>query len=100
MTGSKRLMLAAAGALIVGACAIWGGSASGQGLQQKLNSTQNKLSHARAHVGVLTTRISHESDQLQTLTTQVAALRNREAAVAAQLRAKQAELDQAQARLD
>jgi murein DD-endopeptidase MepM/ murein hydrolase activator NlpD len=100
MTGSKRLMLAAAGALIVCACAIWGGSASGQSLQQKLNSTQNKLSHARAHAGVLTTRISHESAQLQTLTSQVAALRNRRATVAAELRQKQAELDSAQARLE
>jgi murein DD-endopeptidase MepM/ murein hydrolase activator NlpD len=100
MTGSKRLMLAVAGALIVCACAIWGGSASGQSLQQKLNSTQNKLSHARAHAGVLTSRISHESAQLQTLTSQVAALRNREAVVAAELQQKQAELDDAQARLE
>jgi peptidoglycan DL-endopeptidase CwlO len=100
MTGSKRLMLAVAGALIVCACAIWGGSASGQSLQQKLNSTQNKLSHARAHAGVLTSRISHESAQLQTLTSQVAALRNRRATVAAELRQKQAELDSAQARLE
>jgi peptidoglycan DL-endopeptidase CwlO len=100
MTGSKRLMLAVAGALIVCACAIWGGSASGQSLQQKLNSTQNKLSHARAHAGVLTNRISHESEQLQTLTSQVAALRNRRATVATELRQKQAELDTAQARLE
>jgi murein DD-endopeptidase MepM/ murein hydrolase activator NlpD len=99
MTGSKRLMLAAAGALIVCACAIWGGSASGQSLQQKLNSKQSKLSHARAHAGVLTNRISHESAQLQTLTSQVAALRNREAAVRIQLQQRQAELDTAQARL-
>jgi murein DD-endopeptidase MepM/ murein hydrolase activator NlpD len=100
MTGSKRLMLAVAGALIVCACAIWGGSASGQSLQQKLNSTQNKLSHARAHAGVLTTRISHESAQLQTLTSQVATLRNHRATVAAELQQRQAELDSAQARLE
>ena len=100
MTGSKRLMLALCGAAAVCALALMGGNASGQGLQQKLNSTQNKLSHARAHAGVLTGRISHESDQLQRLTSQVAALRNREAVVAAELSQKQAELDQAQARLD
>ena len=76
------------------------GSASGQSLEQKLNSTQNKLSHARAHAGVLTSRISHESAQLQTLTSQVAALRNREAVVAAELQQKQAELDSARARLE
>jgi murein DD-endopeptidase MepM/ murein hydrolase activator NlpD len=100
MTGSKRLMLALCGALVACACALTVGNASGQSLQQKLNSTQNKLSHASAHAGVLTSRISHESAQLKTLTTQVAALRNREAAVAADLSQKQAELNQAQARLD
>ncbi len=100
MTGSKRLMLALSGAVAVCAFASWGGSASGQSLQQKLNSTQNKLSHTRAHAGVLTGRISHESAALQRLTSQVAALRNREAAVAAELQQKQAELEGAQARLD
>jgi len=100
MTGSKRLMLALCGAAAVCALALMGGNASGQDLQQKLNSTQNRLSHARAHAGVLTGRISHESAQLQRLTSQVAVLRNREAAVAAELSQKQAELDQAQARLD
>jgi len=96
---SKRLMLALAGALIVSACVLAGGSASGQSLQQKLNSTQNKLSHVRSHAGVLTNRISHESAQLQSLTSQVAALRNQVAQVAAELEQKQAELEQAQARL-
>ncbi len=100
MTGSKLLALALSGALVACACALTVGSASGQSLQQKLNSTQNKLSHARAHAGVLTSRISHESSQLQRLTSQVAALRNKEAAVAAELAQKQAELDQAQARLE
>jgi murein DD-endopeptidase MepM/ murein hydrolase activator NlpD len=99
MTGPKRLMLALSCALAVCAFALLGGSASGQSLQQKLNSTQNKLSHVRGHAGVLTSRISHESAQLQQLTTQVAALRNREAAVAAELSQKEAELNQAQARL-
>jgi murein DD-endopeptidase MepM/ murein hydrolase activator NlpD len=100
MTGSNRLMLALAGAMAVCACAMLGGSASGQDLQQKLNSKQGKLSHVRAHAGVLTGRISHESAQLQTLTSQVAALRNREAVVAAELAQRQTELEQAQARLD
>jgi murein DD-endopeptidase MepM/ murein hydrolase activator NlpD len=101
MTGSNRLTLALSGAVAACACAmLLGGSASGHDLQQRLNSTQNKLSHAQAHAGVLTTRISHESAQLQTLTSQVAALRNREAAVAAELQQRQAELDSAQARLE
>jgi murein DD-endopeptidase MepM/ murein hydrolase activator NlpD len=99
MKGSKRLMLALSGALLACAWGVLGGSASGQDLQHKLNSTQNKLSHARAHAGVLTGRISHESAQLQSLTSEVAALRNKEAQVAAELAQKQAELDQAKARL-
>jgi murein DD-endopeptidase MepM/ murein hydrolase activator NlpD len=93
-------MLALGGALLVCACALAGGSASGQTLQEKPNSTQNKLSHVKDHAGVLTTRITHESAQLDRLTEQVADLRNKEAQVAAQLEQKQAELDQAQAQLE
>jgi murein DD-endopeptidase MepM/ murein hydrolase activator NlpD len=100
MTGSKRLMLALSGAVVACACALAAGSATGQGLQHKLDTTQSKLSHVKAHAGVLTGRITHESAQLQQLTGQVAALRNREATVAAELSQKQAELEQAQARLD
>jgi murein DD-endopeptidase MepM/ murein hydrolase activator NlpD len=100
MTRSKLLMLALCGALLACACALAGGTASGKSLQEKLNVTQNKLSHTRAHAGVLTTRISHESSQLDRLTAEVAELRNKEAAVAAALAQKQAELEEAQARLE
>jgi murein DD-endopeptidase MepM/ murein hydrolase activator NlpD len=96
----RRLAPALACALIACAAAIAAGSAPGQDLQRKLNSTQQKLSHAQAHAGVLTGQISHESAQIDRLVTEVADLRNREAAVAAQLAQKQAELDQAQAQLD
>jgi murein DD-endopeptidase MepM/ murein hydrolase activator NlpD len=100
MTRSKRLILALCGALLACACAMAVGSASGKSLQERLNATQGKLSHVQAHAGVLTTRISHESAQLDRLTAEVAELRNKEAEVAAQLAQKQAELEQAQARLD
>jgi murein DD-endopeptidase MepM/ murein hydrolase activator NlpD len=100
MTRTKLLILALCGALLTCACALAVGSASGKTLQQRLDTTQNKLSHVREHAGVLTTRISHESAQLDRLTAEVADLRNREAAVAAQLAQKQVELEQAQARLD
>jgi murein DD-endopeptidase MepM/ murein hydrolase activator NlpD len=100
MTRSKLLMLALCGALLACACALPAGGASGKSLQERLNATQDKLSHVKAHAGVLTTRISHESAQLERLTAQVAALRNKEAQVAAQLAQKQAELEQAQARLE
>ncbi|HSD23854.1 MAG TPA: peptidoglycan DD-metalloendopeptidase family protein [Solirubrobacterales bacterium] len=100
MTRSKRLMLALSGALLASACAMAVGSASGKSLQERLGATQERLSHVKAHAGVLTTRISHESAQLERLTAEVADLRNREAVVAAQLAEKQAELEQAQKRLD
>jgi murein DD-endopeptidase MepM/ murein hydrolase activator NlpD len=100
MTGTKRVMLALSGALVACACGLAVAGASGQDLQRKLNAKQQKLEHARAHAGVLTTRISHESAQIDRLTTEVAALRNKEAVVAARLAEKQAELEQAQARLD
>jgi murein DD-endopeptidase MepM/ murein hydrolase activator NlpD len=103
MTQSKRVTLALCGALLVCACAMAvgaSGGASGKTLQQRLDATQNKLSHVKAHAGVLTTRISHESAQLDRLTGEVADLRQEEATVAAQLAQKQAELEAAQARLD
>ncbi len=100
MTRSKRFILALSGALLACACALAVGSASGKSLQERLGATQDKLSHVKAHAGVLTTRISHESAQLDRLTAEVAVLRNKEAAVAAELAQKQAELEQAQARLD
>ena len=100
MTRSKRFILALAGALLACACALAVGSASGKSLQERLGATQDKLSHVKAHAGVLTTRISHESAQLDRLTAEVADLRNKEAAVAAELAQTQAELEQAQARLD
>jgi len=97
---SRRLLLALVCALAACAAGMAVSSASGKDLQQKLNTTQAKLSHARAHAGVLTTRISHESGQIDRLTGEVADLRNREAAVAAELQRKQMELSQAQTRLD
>jgi murein DD-endopeptidase MepM/ murein hydrolase activator NlpD len=100
MTRSKLLTLALCGALAACACAVTLGSASGQSLQERLNATQDKLSKVKEHAGVLTTRISHESAQIDRLTTEVAELRNKEAVVAAHLAQKQAELEQAQARLE
>ncbi|HEY6654087.1 MAG TPA: peptidoglycan DD-metalloendopeptidase family protein [Solirubrobacterales bacterium] len=100
MTRSRLLILALFGALLASACALAAGSAPGKSLQERLGATQDKLSHVKAHAGVLTTRISHESAQLDQLTAEVADLRNKEATVAAELAQKQAELEQAQARLD
>ena len=76
---ARHLAPALACALIATAAGIATAVAPGQSLQDKLDSTQQKLSHAQAHAGVLTGQISHESAQIDSLTTQVADLRNREA---------------------
>ena len=100
MTRSKRFLLALCGTLLACAFAVGAGGALGQSLQERLDATQDKLDHVKEHQGVLTTRISHESAQIDRLTAEVAELRNKEAEVAARLAQKQAELEQAQARLD
>ena len=102
MTGSKRLMLALSGALIACACAIWRRAAP-RARASSRSSTRPRTSSrtSKAHAGVLTTRISHESAQLDRLTAaggRPAEPRGRgRRASCAQ---KQAELEQAQARLD
>ena len=97
--GVGRLPLAlGAAAAIIGAVAI--GTASGQSLTDRLDQTQSKLNQANAREGVLSSKISRESDNLRRLQGEVAVLRSREAEVAAQLREKQAELEKAQNRLE
>jgi murein DD-endopeptidase MepM/ murein hydrolase activator NlpD len=86
----KRLLLAgslAAAVLLAGSAA-----APAQDLQGKLDEKQSKLNAAQDDKGLLTTEISGYSDRIDKLTGEVAALRNREAKV-------QAELDQAEERL-
>ena len=95
--GRLLLALGAAGA-IIGAVAI--GTASGQSLTDRLEKTQSKLNQANSREGVLSSKISRESGTLRRLQGEVAVLRSREAEVAAQLRQKQAELEQAQKRLE
>ena len=71
-------------------------SAAGVGaedLQSKVDSKRSELESAQGKKGVLTSDIDAYNDKIGTLTGQVAALRNREAEV-------QADLDEAQARLE
>lgn len=90
-------LLAAAAALIV---LLAAGTAPAEDLESKLDAKEAKLSKAQERSGVLTTTISRYGDRIDRLTTEVAALRNREAAVEVRLDAKQAELDHAIAELD
>jgi murein DD-endopeptidase MepM/ murein hydrolase activator NlpD len=91
-------LLAAAAALLVLLAAS--SAAPAQDLESKLEAKEAKLSKVRERRGVLTTTISHYGDRIDQLTSQVAALRDREATVRVHLDAKQAELDQAVAQLD
>jgi murein DD-endopeptidase MepM/ murein hydrolase activator NlpD len=91
-------LLAATAALLVLLAAS--SAAPAQDLESKLEAKEAKLSKVRERRGVLTTTISHYGDRIDRLTTEVAALRDREAVVRVHLDAKQAELDRAVAQLD
>src|SRR5207302_8916172 len=90
--------LLACGLAALCALALVGPTASGQSLHDKLAKKQNQLSKVQRTKGVLTSTITHYSDQITGLQNQVAALQNRLAAVQHQLNLRQAELDQAQSR--
>jgi murein DD-endopeptidase MepM/ murein hydrolase activator NlpD len=92
----QRALLASA---ILGALIVAGAQAQSPSLHERLSETESKLSDVTEQEGVLTTRIEHESQQLERLELEVADLRNREALVAAQLAQKEAELAEAQDRL-
>lgn len=91
-------LLAASAALVV--LLLASTAAPAQDLESKLDAKEAKLSKVRERRGVLTTTISHYGDQIDRLTSEVAALHDREAAVRVRLDAKQAELDRAMAQLD
>jgi murein DD-endopeptidase MepM/ murein hydrolase activator NlpD len=91
-------LLAAAAALI--ALLAASSAAPAQDLESKLDAKEAKLSKVRERSGVLTTTISHYGDRIDHLTSAVATLRDREAAVRVRLGAKQSELDRAVAQLD
>ena len=87
-----RRTLAALAALI--ACAAAGASAApAEDLQSKLDAREAEIEEASDKRELLTTEISRYNDQIDKLTGEVAALRNREAAV-------QVELDEAEAQLE
>jgi peptidoglycan hydrolase CwlO-like protein len=69
-------------------------------LQSELEAKQWQLDKAEKRKGVLTTTIAGYKDKIDRLTTEVADIRNREAAVRERLVAKQAELNEAVAQLD
>jgi murein DD-endopeptidase MepM/ murein hydrolase activator NlpD len=97
--GGLRLARAWLAIAVFGVLVAAGAQAQAQSLQERLQETESKLDDVSEQEGVLTTRIQHESQQLERLQGEVAELRNREADVAARLAQKEAELAEAQGRL-
>jgi murein DD-endopeptidase MepM/ murein hydrolase activator NlpD len=69
-------------------------------LQSELEAKRSQLEKVEERKGVLTTTIAGYGDKIDRLTSEVADIRNREAAVRERLVAKQAELNEAVAELD
>src|SRR5690349_14045206 len=88
-------LIAVAAAMVVLFAA--GTAAPAKSLEDQLQAKEAKLSKARERSGVLTTTISRYGERIDRLTGQVAALRNREAAVRVRLVAQQAKLDRSEA---
>src|SRR5262245_47494083 len=70
------------------------------GITSKIQSTRDKLAHARAHEGTLTSDISALSGRIQTLGGEIATLQRREERAQAELDARQAELAKVRARYE
>ena len=83
----------AAFAALIGCAAVAASAAPAEDLQSKLDETEAEIAEASDKRELLTTEISRYNDQIDQLTGEVAALRNREAAV-------QVELDEAEAQLE
>jgi peptidoglycan hydrolase CwlO-like protein len=94
---SWRLLLPAALLLAVLCVAA---SAPAKDLQEKLEATQGKLSHVRQSQGDLATTIAEQNQAIDSMIGEVSDLRQKQAAVEAELEAKQVELDRATAKLE
>lgn len=94
---SWRLLLPAALLLVVLCVAA---QAPAKDLQEKLEATQGKLSHVRDSQGDLAATIAEQNRAIDSMIGEVSVLRQKQAAVEAELSAKQDELDRATAKLE
>jgi murein DD-endopeptidase MepM/ murein hydrolase activator NlpD len=99
MPRMRVAMLFAALLLLLSAALARDELASGQDLQSQLEGKQQKLGEVRERKGVLTTTISRYSAEIDQLEGEVATLRNREAAVEAELEEAKQELHAEKERL-
>jgi peptidoglycan hydrolase CwlO-like protein len=95
---SRWLLLPAA--LLLAALCLTAASAPAETLGEKLQDTRGKLDHVRASESSLTETIAAQNRAIDSMIGEVSALRQRQAAVEAELSAKQAELERATAELE
>jgi peptidoglycan hydrolase CwlO-like protein len=98
----KRRVLLFAALLLAALCALALSEASAPAKtpQEKLDATQGKLDHVRASQSSLAETIAEQNAAIDTMIGEVSALRQKQAAVEAELAEKQRELDQATAALE
>ncbi len=93
LRGNSWRVLPPAALLLALLCLV--ASAPAKTLQEKLDSTQGKLSHVRESQSALAATIAEQNKAIDSMIGEVSALRQRQAAVQSELSAKQAELDKA-----
>jgi septal ring factor EnvC (AmiA/AmiB activator) len=100
---TRRRALIFAALLLAGLCLLagsWAGSAPAETPQEKLEATRDKLEGVRAHQSALTETIAEQNRAIDSMLGEVSDLRQKQAAVAAELAEKQSELDAATAALE
>lgn len=97
----KRPLLLSAAVLLAALCllALGEAQAPARSLQEKLQSAEGKLAHVRKSQSSLSATIAEQNRAIDSMIGEVSVLRRRQAAVEAELSAKQAELDRATAKL-
>ena len=102
-SATRRRALIFAALLLAGLCALassWAGSAPAETPQEKLEATRDKLEGVREDSSSLAATIAEQNQAIDSMIGEVSALRQKQAAVEAELEEKQAELDAATAALE
>src|SRR3954452_9770555 len=100
---TRRRALIFAALLLAGLCVLassWAGSAPAKTPQEKLEATQDKLEGVRADQSSLAETIAEQNRAVDSMLGEVSDLRQKQAAVEAELEEKQAELEAATAALE
>ncbi|HEX2393622.1 MAG TPA: hypothetical protein VHI77_11995 [Solirubrobacterales bacterium] len=102
-SAARRRALTFAALLLALLCVVavsWAGSAPAQTPQEKLEATQDKLEGVQADQSALAETIAEQNRAIDSMIGEVSALRQKQAAVEAELAEKQAELERATAALE